>query len=126
MTHGLPDSTKTKQALEHDGTKTDQLGDTYRRLVALGASASPARRAARRSAENRPPEEQRRKAEEALRVALVELKTAAAAVFDRIKAGENLPTSELDREWKARVEVMQARRLLKQLQLRKTWHDAPP
>jgi hypothetical protein len=109
-----------------DPTKTVQLGDAYRLGMASRdasgdreVAASPSAYAASPSTERLPLDGQRRKAESALNSALIELKTAAAAVIDRIRAGEHLPKSELDREWKARIEALEARRQLERLQPRK-------
>ena len=54
--------------------------------------------------------DQQRRAESALDRALTEFKIAAAGVIDRIKAGECLPKRELDREWNARLQLINARK----------------
>jgi hypothetical protein len=61
------------------------------------------------------PDHQSRRADAALDVALAEFKTAAAAVIDRIKAGDHLPKAELDREWTARLQLLEARGLAERL-----------
>ena len=64
-----------------------------------------------------------READAALDRALAEFKAAATAVIDRIREGESLPKPELDREWSARVELVEARKRVERLsQLKK----APP
>ena len=50
-----------------------------------------------------------RQAELALDSALTQFKAAAAAVIDRIKAGECLPKLELDREWQSPLQLIKAR-----------------
>ena len=67
------------------------------------------------SRETLPLEDRCRQAELALSSALIEFSTAASAVIDRIKAGESLPKPELDREWKARLHLIDARKLVERL-----------
>jgi hypothetical protein len=106
-------------------TKTDQLDDTYRfRIV----SASEARARDLHSQphvrvaspltgrEKLPLDDQWRLAEAALDAALAEFKAASARVVDRIKAGEHLPKRELDREWNARLQLMETRQLVERLE----------
>ena len=44
-------------------------------------------------------------------------KPPAAAVIDRIKAGDCLAKAELDREWRARLQLIQARKRVERLGL---------
>jgi hypothetical protein len=131
---GEDDPTAEEEALEIDGTKTDQLDDTYRlRIVSAsesrdGDQSGPARAYARypaTAAETLSLEDRWREADAALDAALARFKFAAAAVMERIKAGEHLPKVELDREWNARLHLIEARQLAERLgRLRKTL--APP
>jgi hypothetical protein len=50
-----------------------------------------------------------RRAHAAYSAALLEFTAASAAVIARIKAGEHLPKAELDREWAARIHLIEAR-----------------
>jgi hypothetical protein len=96
------------EAGDVDPAKTVQLDDTHR--VRLG----------RGEMRDRPSlDDQRRKAESALALALTEFKTAAAAVIHRIKAGECLPKPELDREWNARLQLINTRKLVERLDRRR-------
>jgi hypothetical protein len=125
---GADDPTAEAEVRAHQGhTKTDQLDDAYRsRITATGSdrNARPRLRASSQMTgrEALPLDDQRRMAEATLDVARVELKAATATVIDRIKAGENLPKRELDREWNARLQLMEARQLVERLnRLRKAF-----
>jgi hypothetical protein len=118
---GEDDPTAEVEAREQQGhTKTDQLDDTYRSRVTAAGADRHARPRVRVSShmtgrEALPLEDQRRLAEAALDVALVEFKAATVTVIDLIKAGANLPKRELDREWNARLQLMEARQLVERL-----------
>jgi hypothetical protein len=114
------------EAGDGDPTKTVQLDDTYRVRIERGSdcrdseqAALPRMRIHVSSTEMLPLEDRYRQADSALASALTEFKAAAAAVIDRIKAGESLPKPELDREWKARLQVIKARRLVERLERRR-------
>jgi len=110
-----------------DATKTVQLDDTYRVRVLCGSSEiGNGEQAARlrprvpfSATESLPLDDQLRQAESALNSALTEFRIATSAVIDRIKAGENLPKPELDREWNARIQVLRARKLVERLDSRR-------
>ena len=120
------------EAGDDDPAKTVRLDDTYRVRVARGEETGNRQRAARSrlrvprpSKETLPLDDQLGHAESALDSALAEFRSAAAAVIDRIKAGEDLPKLELDREWNARLQLIEARQLVERLgHLRKAL--APP
>ena len=78
---------------DDDAGKTAQLDDTHRRRL----------------------NGQWLEAESALVYARGEFKSAAADVISRIKAGEDLPKPELDREWNARRRFFEARELFERL-----------
>jgi len=110
------------EAGDGDPTRTVQLDDTYR--LEIGRNSGDREQIARSlqrmlSLSTVPPIDQCVQAELALNAALAEFKTAAAAVIDRIKGGEHLPKPELDREWKARVQLMEARQLVDRLSNRR-------
>jgi hypothetical protein len=54
-------------------------------------------------------DQQWREADTAHHTALSEFTAASAVVIARIKAGERLPKSELDREWNARIHLIETR-----------------
>jgi hypothetical protein len=111
------------EAGDVDPAKTVLLDDTYRVRVARGESADSERaahvRASSPSTEALPLNDQWRQAESDLVLALTEFKTAASAVIDRIKVGECLPKPELDREWHARLRLINARKLVERLERRR-------
>jgi hypothetical protein len=98
--------------------KTAHLDDSYRvRIAGGGENGRDARPGV-------PLRDQWQQAECALDSARAEFKAAAAAVIDRLKAGEDLPKPELDREWNARLRLLEARELFKRLgHLRKAFGD---
>jgi hypothetical protein len=100
-----------------DPTQTVQLDDTYRlRIVCRSESGDSAHLAlCSLPPLTVPPHKQCLQAELALNAALAEFKIAAAAVIDRIKAGEHLPKLELDTEWNARHQLLEARQLVDRL-----------
>lgn len=109
------------EAGDDDPGKTTQLDETYRvRLAAGGQSRDSEKGALLRvpvhlaSNETLPLDDQWRQAE-LTGSARAEFKSAAAAVIDRIKAGEDLPKPELDREWNARLQLLAARQFLNRL-----------
>ena len=107
------------EAGDDDPTKTVRLDDIYRFQFECRRESGDSEQAARPrvhmpSASNLL-EAQSRLAESALNSALAEFKTAAAAVIDRIKAGEYLPKPELDREWNARLQLIEARQRVERL-----------
>jgi hypothetical protein len=109
------------EAGDGDPTKTIQLDDTYRIGIARTSESRHSEQTARTrvrltSTATLPLEDRCRQADSALRSALIEFRTAASAVIDRIRAGESLPKPELDREWKARLEVIRARKLVERLE----------
>ena len=113
------------EAGDVDPAKTVQLDDTYRIRIGRDESghseraAPPRVRVSSPSTERLPLDDQWRQAEAALALALTEFKTAAAAVIDRIKAGECLPKTELDREWNARLQLINTRKLVERLDRRR-------
>jgi len=113
------------EAGDVDPAKTVQLDDTYRVRLGRGETgdseraARPPVRVPSPSTERPSLDDQRQKAESALAFALTEFKTAAAAVIDRIKAGECLPKPELDREWNARLQLINTRKLVERLDRRR-------
>lgn len=105
-----------------DPTNTVRLDDSYRVRIMGGSESVDSTRAARpdvampsSSTGSVPLQDQYRDAESALDRVLTEFKTAAAAVIDRIKAGDCLPKAELDREWTARIDLIKARKLVERL-----------
>ena len=107
---------------DDDARKTVQLDDTHRVRILSGGERGDSEKGARPrvpmrfpSKETRPPDGQWLEAESTLVYARAEFKSAAAAVISRIKAGEDLPKPELDREWNARLRFLQARQLFERL-----------
>ena len=105
------------KAGDGDPTTTVQLDDTSRVWIAAGNETGASEQAAR--SETLPRDDHKRQADAALESALTEFTTAAAAVIDRIKAGESLPKPELDREWSARLQLIKARKLVERLNRRR-------
>ena len=118
-----------------DPTKTVQLDDAYKLGIVCAVerddserSAHPVPRPVSISTGTVLSDDQLLTAGLDLDAALAEFKMAAAAVIDRIKAGEHLPKPQLDSEWNARRRLIAARQLVERLRHRRnvfTRHKQP-